>query len=89
MSELGSKRIFTGTIFMQNENIINFTVTAKVKFKVKYLEHALEYYELRYSNQLQEKFKDSSFLDEFTQLYHIDIVEYEHVEAENYNELEY
>ena len=86
---LGNKRIFTAKIFMQNENVINFTVTAHIKFRVKFLDHALDFYELRNSDQLQEKFQDISFLEEFTQMYHIDILEYEHLEANNYNNLEY
>ena len=82
-------RIFNARIFMQNEFVANFTVVANVKFRIKFLDEALEWFELT-ADELQEKFdNDDSFLEEFIEQYHIDILEYEHECHTNYMNLEY
>lgn len=84
-----NKRIFTARIFMQNEFVANFTVAANVKFRIKFLDEALEWFELT-ADELQEKFdNDDSFLEDLMELYYIDILEYEHENHTNYMNLEY
>lgn len=71
-------------MFLENDRIINLYASFNVVFTIPYLEDALEYYEMT-ENELRESLESKEFLEDFIQMYHIDISEMELIEWKNHN----